>query len=91
MGCCGDWATFEYKFRLLDKNDHTTIRTHLIPGSDVVADDTGKIVGDIDTKTQPEKPRDTYAELIKLDDLRKRSIISEAEFEAEKKKLLDGN
>ncbi len=83
-----DWETFEYKFRLLDKNDHTTIRTHLIPGSDVVADDAGKIVGDIDTKTQPEKPRDTYAELIKLDDLRKRGIISEAEFEAEKKKLL---
>jgi hypothetical protein len=31
-----------------------------------------------------------YTELIKLDDLRKRGIITEAEFEAQKKKLLEG-
>jgi hypothetical protein len=29
-----------------------------------------------------------YAELVKLDDLRKKGIITEAEFEAQKKKLL---
>jgi hypothetical protein len=33
--------------------------------------------------------KDIYSELIKLDDLRKRGILSEAEFEAQKKKLLD--
>lgn len=32
--------------------------------------------------------KDLYSELTKLDDLRKRGILSEAEFEAQKKKLL---
>ena len=31
---------------------------------------------------------DLYSELLKLDDLKKRGILSEAEFEAQKKKLL---
>jgi hypothetical protein len=39
------------------------------------------------TQQQPEKP-DVYAELLKLDDLRKRGIITEAEFDAAKKRLL---
>ena len=33
--------------------------------------------------------KDVHAELLKLDDLRKKSIISEVEFETQKKKLLD--
>ena len=37
----------------------------------------------------PEK--DIYSELLKLDDLRKRGILSEEEFEAQKKKLLEAN
>ena len=36
-------------------------------------------------------PGDLYKELLKLDDLRKRGILSDAEFEQEKKKLLDRN
>lgn len=32
-----------------------------------------------------------YVELTRLDDLRKKGIISDAEFEAQKKKILDGN
>ena len=33
---------------------------------------------------------DIYAELVKLDDLRKRGILTAAEFEAQKQKLLNG-
>jgi hypothetical protein len=51
----------------------------------------GKVTGNAVTNTQPEKTSDRYTELVKLDDLRKKGIISEAEFEAEKKKLLGGN
>lgn len=90
-GLPADFASFEYEFRLIDKNDHTTIRTHLIPGSDVVADDAGNIVGDTYTTGHSEKPMDRYDELNKLDDLRKRGIISQAEFEAQKKKILNEN
>lgn len=89
-----DWpkfASFEYQFRLVDKNDRTARKTYLVPGSDVVTDEAGKVTGNAVTNTQPEKTSDRYAELVKLDDLRKKGIISEAEFEAEKKKLLGGN
>jgi hypothetical protein len=37
-----------------------------------------------------DKMPDHYDELLKLDDLRKKGILTEAEFEAEKKKLLEG-
>jgi len=35
--------------------------------------------------------RDLYAELMKLDELRKKGILTEAEFEAQKKKILEGD
>jgi hypothetical protein len=38
---------------------------------------------------QPKVSKDVYAELLKLDDLRQKGIVSEAEFEAQKKKLLN--
>jgi hypothetical protein len=38
----------------------------------------------------PDKGRDLYSELLKLDDLRKRGILTEEEFQAQKKKLLEG-
>lgn len=39
-------------------------------------------------ETKTEKHADTYTELIKLDDLRKRGILTDAEFESAKQKLL---
>ena len=41
-----------------------------------------------DPLTQPSVPGDLYSELIKLDDLRKRGLLTDKEFNAEKKKLL---
>jgi len=41
-------------------------------------------------ESKTEKQADTYTELIKLDDLRKRGILSDAEFENAKRKLLQG-
>ena len=37
----------------------------------------------------PAVPRDFYTELSRLDELRQKNIISEVEFEAQKKKILD--
>jgi len=42
-------------------------------------------------KTESSQQRDTYTELLKLDDLRKKGIITDAEFESEKQKILTGN
>jgi hypothetical protein len=36
-------------------------------------------------------PKDVHAELLKLDDLRQKNIISETEFGAQKKKILDAS
>ena len=40
------------------------------------------------TANDAEKKPDEYTELLKLDDLRKKGIITQAEFESEKRKLL---
>lgn len=42
-------------------------------------------------KKQTEQGKDIYAELIKLDELKQKGIITEEEFEAQKKKILSGN
>ena len=87
----GSWAKFEYQFRVVDKDDHEVRRTSLVPRADVVIEKIEKISVDGRTKDEPAKPKDVYAELIKLDDLRKKGILSEAEFETQKKKVLIGN
>lgn len=85
------WARFEYQFRVVDKNDPEARRVALYPRPDVVIDRTDHIYTDVRTKDESVKQKDIYAELIKLDDLRKKGIISQAEFEAQKTKLLIGN
>ncbi|MBW2660363.1 MAG: SHOCT domain-containing protein, partial [Deltaproteobacteria bacterium] len=40
---------------------------------------------------QTAPPKDVHAELLKLDELKKKKIITEAEFEAQKKKILEAS
>ena len=77
----------EIQFMCLDAKDAELNRPKLRKDADTVIE----IKKDIRTKDESIKPKDVYAELIKLDDLRKKGIISEAEFEVQKKKLLSGN
>lgn len=79
----GKWATFEYQFRVVDKDDAEARRTSLVPRPDLVVEK--KETSEITTKNGS---IDVYAELIRLDDLRKKGIITNVEFEAQKKKLL---
>ena len=78
-----DWATFEYQFRIIDKDDPLAKGVVLTPRPDVAIESTSKV--DVENKGAA---RDLYAEILKLDDLRKRGLITEAEFEAQKAKLL---
>lgn len=82
------WASFEYQFRVVDKDDPEVRRTSLLPHANVLIQKTENISVNIPTKNESIKPKDTYAELVKLDDLRKKGIITDAEFEAQKKKIL---
>ena len=87
----GHFASVEYQFRVVDASDPEAGRVNLVPRPNVVIEKTEKTLIDVKTKDQTDRPKDVYTELLKLDDLRKRGILSEAEFEAQKKKLLSGN
>ena len=81
----------EVQFMCLDANDPQLQRTHLENSPDVVIkrDDTVKADVDVRTKEESNKSHDLYAELTKLDDLRKKGILTEEEFQAQKKRLLE--
>lgn len=49
------------------------------------------ISADSKSTDQPEDRNDVYGQIEMLDDLRDRGILTDAEFDAEKKKLLEGN
>lgn len=83
----GHMPNFEYQFRLVNKDDPRASGGALIPRADVVVE--------MQSVSQPSgsdtsKQRDTYTEILKLDDLRKRGLITDSEFEAQKTKLLLG-
>jgi hypothetical protein len=83
----GHCATFEYQFRVVDKNDPEAKRTALVPGPDLVIEKTDKISAEVHTTGGPQKPGDLYTDLAKLDDLRRKGVITDAEFEIAKKRL----
>lgn len=89
VGVLGDWASVEYQFRVVNKDDPEAKRTALIPRPDVVVEKTEKISADVHTKDETAKKPDLYTEITKLDDLRKKGLITDAEFEAQKQKLLE--
>ena len=88
----GRMPNFEYQFRLVDRNDPRAAGGGLIKTPDVVIENRVQVPGVVvnPPSKEPAKPPDVYTELLKLDDLRKRAIITEAEFEAQKKRLLEG-
>ena len=77
----------EIQFMCLDAKDAELNRPKLRKEADTVIE----VKKDIRTKDESVKHKDVYAELIKLDDLRKKGIISEAEFAEQKKRLLSEN
>ncbi len=87
----GKKAFFELRFKLADKDSPEALNVNMVPRPDVVIQKPETVSADTRTKDTTEKKPDMYAELLKLDDLRKRGIITEAEFMAEKKKLLESN
>lgn len=87
----GRFASYEYQFRVVEKGDPENRRVNLVPRADVVIEKKEKVNVDIKTKDQTEKSKDVYSELIKLDDLLKKGILTQEEFDAQKKKILSEN
>lgn len=90
VGGPGQWASFTYQFRVVDKDDPEAQRTSLVPRPDVVIERTDNVTANVAVEN-PSAPKDTYTELLRLDDLRKRGILTDAEFEREKAKLLSAD
>ena len=84
------WPTVEYQFRVVPEGDVEHRRTALMPTPDTTVQ--------VDVRTDSPPPPDPaaaepdlYTQLLKLDDLRARGILTDAEFEEQKAKLLRTN
>ena len=84
------WATFTYQFQLVDKSDPAVQSGVLVQRPDVVISNSEKVAIDSPTRPAP-STEDIYTRLTKLDDLRKKGIITDDEFNAQKKKILEQN
>jgi hypothetical protein len=80
----GGWPYVEYQFRLVPKGATDTIG--LRPDAAVRMEVSG--APQAPAPMPPAAKPDLYGELLKLDDLRKRGLLTEAEFETQKAKLL---
>jgi len=79
----GQWPKIDYQFKLVAADNPAAASAILMPRADVVVE------AHQDSTVHAGGNSDLYAELLKLDDLRKRGLLTDAEFEAQKKKLLE--
>lgn len=82
------FATFDYQFRVVDKDDPEAKRTALFPRADIVIEKKEKSTIDINSKNESHKSTGIYDDLVKLEDLRQRGILSETEFREQKQQVL---
>ncbi len=88
----GRYPTVELQFQVVDKNSPVAVQgTHLVRDPDITIkkDDTVKADVDVRTKEESNKSPDLYMELTKLEDLRKKKILTKEEFQIQKKILLE--
>jgi hypothetical protein len=85
VGILGDWPWAYYKFRLEPKNGRTS------PGPEqIIFEDDARMSNNfLATRNKTSAKTDSYDELMKLEDLRKRGILTDIEFQAQKKKILE--
>ena len=81
----GRMPNYEYQFMLVDRNDPRASGGRLVKTPDMVIENRGMA-----QNKEPARSPDVYTELLKLDDLRKKGIITETEFETQKQRLLAG-
>ena len=87
----GHFASFDYQFKLVDPGSVEARPTPLFQSPDVVVQNNEKSTVQIETKDTSTRRPDMYAQLLKLDDLHKRGILTNAEFDAEKARILSGS
>jgi len=88
VGVLGDWPAVEYQFKVVSEDDPDAKRTSLKPRADFVMDKNINIKGKVETRNSSDSKPDLYSQLIKLDDLRAKGILTEDEFKKQKELLL---
>jgi hypothetical protein len=86
----GHLSTIDYEFRLVAPGEPAPLPAEPVQRAAAVADQTLPKTVDVQPAGKPEARPDLYTELIKLDDLRKRGILTEEEFQMLKARLLAG-
>jgi hypothetical protein len=81
----------EYQFRLVDADDPAAKSTALVSVRNGISEAVDPIQSPATTPSHEDPnsgQRDIYTELLKLDELRQKGIITQDEFDAQKKKIL---
>ncbi len=87
----GRLATIEYQFRLVDHSSPEAKSTAIKSQPDEIIERRNEYSGDVTVRHESDDKPDLYSELTKLEDLRQKGILTDEEFEAQKKKLLEAN
>ena len=87
----GHFATIEYQFKLVDPDSPEAVSTSLEPRADIVIESDVRVREDVRISDETDNTKDVYTEILKLDDLRQRGLITDEEYETEKRELLDNN
>jgi len=83
------WPTYEYQFKLVNPDSSEAIGTALESSPGKIVENRNVYSGGVTIKQETDEEPDLYTELMKLDDLRKKGIFTDEEFETQKKKLLE--
>jgi hypothetical protein len=85
------FTSIEYQFQIADKSAAVVQAAVQAKRNDGMLTKTADSTASARMQDRQDHPKDMYTELIKLDELRKRGILTEAEFDSEKKKVLNNN
>jgi membrane protease subunit (stomatin/prohibitin family) len=82
----GRFASFSYEFRVVDKDDSMARNGMLVARPDLIVQNNQAAA-----PAAPTQSGDVYTKLTQLNDLLQRGIITQAEFDEQKKKILGEN
>ena len=82
------FPSYEYQFMLVDADDPRATDATLSKRAETVSERTENIEF---TNHSADEGGDVYTELLKLDNLRQRGILTDAEFDEQKRKILEGD
>lgn len=83
----GQWPYVEYQFRLVPKGGNETVGLKPRADIEIEVNSNSPSVAPVVVQQQSAAP-DLYTELLKLEDLRKRGLLTDVEFDQQKAKLL---